>query len=62
MGDECNCEKCGVNSLNVQDAVVWRVGRTETPTEGHGRTVNDQYLVVGKGGIALRQKAAEGAA
>lgn len=60
MGDECNCDKCGVNTLQVQDAVVWRIGHADNPAEGLGFTRHDMYLVVGRSGIALLQQTAEG--
>lgn len=60
MGDECTCEKCSVNSAHVQDALVWRVEGTETPSEGRGMPMLEQYLVVGKVGIALRKQTSEG--
>lgn len=60
MGDECTCEKCSVNSVHTTDAFVWRVEWTEPPAEGHGRALKkEHYLVVGKGGIALRKQSSE---
>lgn len=59
MGDECMCEKCQARSDREAEARVWAVVRAEVPVERRGRTQRELYLVVTKGGIALRQQSYE---
>ena len=59
MGDECSCDKCQGVSVYFRVSVVWQEGRPEMPSEPHGHSVNDLYLIIGEGGISLRQQTPE---
>jgi hypothetical protein len=56
MGDECNCEKCQAGSFYYLGAVAWPVGMPETTIDGRGNAARDFYLIIGEGGISLRQR------
>jgi hypothetical protein len=59
MGDECTCEKCKAGVAVEPGALVWPVMRTQTQSEGRGRSTRNLYLVITEGGISLRQQSSE---
>jgi hypothetical protein len=59
MGDECNCEKCQVNSVSEPRSYAWQVERAEAQAESRGHSQRNLYLVVTDGGISLRQQSYE---
>jgi hypothetical protein len=59
MGDECSCEKCQAASVYFRVAVAWQEVRPEASAEPHGHSLNDLYLIIGEGGLSLRQQSPE---